>query len=107
LHIGKLYISSTSGTPQAKNHKPKLLDLVRTELRVNHYSKKLKKKIKADTIYKSEIPYYLRQYYNTYLLEMGEDIRTVQELLGHKSVKTTLIYTHVLNRGLGVISPLD
>jgi site-specific recombinase XerD len=42
------------------------------------------------------------------LLSNGYDIRTVQELLGHKSVKTTMIYTHVLNKGgHGVKSPLD
>lgn len=41
------------------------------------------------------------------MLDSGYDIRTVQELLGHKSVKTTMIYTHVLKTVMGVKSPLD
>jgi site-specific recombinase XerD len=68
----------------------------------------MKKAVREAGVTQHITPHTLRHSFATHVLESGKDIRTVQQLLVHSDVKTTEIYTHVLNRGpLGVISPLD
>ncbi len=82
--------------------------LMRNHLHENTLQKEVKKAVTACGFTKQVSCHTFRHSFATHLLEGGADIRTVQELLGHSDVSTTMIYTHVLQRrACGVVSPLD
>ena len=87
---------------------PRTGETRRHHLHENSVQKALNKAVRLAGIVKPATCHTLRHSFATELLAAGYDIRTVQELLGHKDVSTTMIYTHVLNKpGIGVKSPLD
>jgi len=87
---------------------PRSGEMRRHHLHESGIQKAVKQAMRQTGIAKKVGCHTFRHSFATHLLEDGYDIRTIQELLGHKDVKTTMIYTHVLNRGgLGVRSPLD
>lgn len=85
-----------------------------SETQVHHHldpsvvQKAVKRAVAESGVTKAASCHTFRHSFATHLLERGQDIRTIQELLCHKDVSTTMIYTHVLNRGpLGVRSPAN
>ncbi len=95
-------------SPPKRSTDPRTGNEQRHHISETALQKSVKAAISAAGISKPGSCHTLRHSFATHLLEAGYDIRTIQELLGHADVSTTMIYTHVLNKGgRGVKSPLE
>ncbi len=87
---------------------PRSGELRRHHVGEDYFAKPFKSAVDRAGLAKNAVPHSLRHSFATHLLEGGADIRSVQELLGHKNVRTMMIYLHVMNKpGLAVKSPVD
>lgn len=107
-HAEREWIWQFAFPSPSRSHDPRNGVVRRHHLHETGLQRAIKQAVRSAGVQKRVSCHTFRHSFATHLLQNGYDIRTVQELLGHKDVKTTMIYTHVFNRGgCAVRSPLD